>query len=251
MTHLASRYDQPTFDLLALAMAYSNNNHPQTLDVFSQRGDIEGVARLLALSAYTWTHATKALWEAAHNGHAGCVSLLIPVSDPKANNSEALREAALNGHAECVKLLIPFSDPKAHNSQALRRAARSGHAECVKLLIPVSDPKAAGSLALRWAANNGRLECAKLLLPASAPLIELAGVLTDVLGSGHAKVLGIMLAHEPRLLEWIDLAESLYAASAQGHSELEYFLRSIIDQRSIVEHLDAPKALNAPAPRRL
>jgi hypothetical protein len=59
-------------------------------------------------------------------------------------DSWALREAALGGHADCVKLLIPVSDPKAHESYALRWAAHEGHADCVALLLPASDPLAVG-----------------------------------------------------------------------------------------------------------
>ena len=60
---------------------------------------------------------------------------------------EALRRASKIGHAECVKLLIPVSDPKANESYALKIASTFGHIECVKLLIPVSDPKADNSYA--------------------------------------------------------------------------------------------------------
>ena len=67
------------------------------------------------------------------------MKILIPVSDPKADDSAALMYAAENGHYKCVKLLIPVSDPKADDSAALIYAAENVHYECVKLLIPVSD----------------------------------------------------------------------------------------------------------------
>ena len=112
---------------------------------------------------------SKLLRLAARYGHTDVVKLLIPVSDPKAIGSYALRWAAEKGHTEVVKLLIPVSDPKALDSRALRLAAENGHTDVVKLLIPVSDPKANDSLALRWADANGHTEVVKLLIPVSDP----------------------------------------------------------------------------------
>ena len=83
---------------------------------------------------------TRLLVQTAENGDAVEVQRLIPVSDPKANNSAALRFASSNGHLKCVKLLIPVSNPKANNSYALQAAVENGHTRCVELLYPVSDP---------------------------------------------------------------------------------------------------------------
>ena len=71
------------------------------------------------------------------------MELLLPFSDPKANDSEALRYAAYNGYKEMVKMLLPVSDPNAEGSGALQSAARGGYEEIVELLIPVSDVEAA------------------------------------------------------------------------------------------------------------
>jgi hypothetical protein len=102
-----------------------------------------------------------ALLLAARMGHPDCVELLIPVSDPKADNSSALRVAAENGHLACVELLLPVSDPKANNrSSALRVAAENGHLACVELLLPVSEPK--GCLLL--AARNNHVDVVEHLL---------------------------------------------------------------------------------------
>ena len=113
------------------------------------------------------TNKNKALCWAAENGHKEMVELLIPVSDPKAMESEALRWAAYYGHKDIVELLIPVSNPKAYNSSALRLAAYYGHKNIVELLSSVSDPKANNSQALRWAAENGHKECVELLIPVS------------------------------------------------------------------------------------
>ena len=110
---------------------------------------------------------SKALIISAVNGHTECVKLLIPLSNPKTNDSEALRLASSSGHTECVKLLIPVSDPKAKNNYALRWASSDGYDECVNLLIPVSDAKNNNSIALESAAVRNNINCVKLLLPYS------------------------------------------------------------------------------------
>lgn len=166
---------------------------------------------------------------------AGIGRLLSEGVDP--SHSDALSRAAYKGYSECVKLLIPLSDPKRDNSYALCMAAGSGHAECVKILIPVSDPKSDDSNALRWSARNGHIDSFRLLLPVSAPLIEMEGILDEALEPGHANVLSAMLAHEPRLLALMDLPASLADAVAEGHLDLQSLLRSIIDQLAIDTHL--------------
>ena len=110
---------------------------------------------------------SDALRCAAEYGYTNIAKLLIPVSNPKVNNSIALRFAAESGYIEIVKLLIPVSDPKAKDNYALRRAAEYGHTEIVKLLIPVSDPKLYGNKSLRCAIYNRCIEIAKLLTPLS------------------------------------------------------------------------------------
>lgn len=81
------------------------------------------------------------------------VAVLLPISNPKNNNSEALKIAAEKGDVETLKLLIPVSDPKANNSQALLAAVESNSVDCVRCLIPVSDVDAMGSRALVKALN--------------------------------------------------------------------------------------------------
>ena len=102
-------------------------------------------------------------------GHAECVKLLIPVSNPQDDCSSALQWAARNGHVTCVELLIPVSDPKAKNSLALYWAVISGNLECVNLLIPVSDCKIDDSIPLMCAAVQKNVECMELLFAHSDP----------------------------------------------------------------------------------
>lgn len=55
------------------------------------------------------------------------------------NNQEKFENAARYGDIETVRKLLPLVDPKADNSYALQWAAYNGHLEIVRLLIPVSD----------------------------------------------------------------------------------------------------------------
>lgn len=98
--------------------------------------------------AYTYGHVpssknmeinTKALVQAAQYGHAECVKLLVPVSDPKSDNSLALRVAAGHGYLECVKLLIPISC-KESIPMALKQAMLYGRIDCVMEMLPLCDP---------------------------------------------------------------------------------------------------------------
>lgn len=109
------------------------------------------------------TKNTELLFEAARDGNAEDIQRLIPISDPKNNDSMALQVAASYGHTECVKLLIPVSDPKASNSAALQWAAQYGNTEVLKILIPVSDPKVKNSVALQLAVLHGHTDCVDAL----------------------------------------------------------------------------------------
>lgn len=53
---------------------------------------------------------TELLIQTSQNGHFSEVQRLIPISNPKANNSLALTRAVVNEHIDIVKLLIPVSD---------------------------------------------------------------------------------------------------------------------------------------------
>lgn len=156
--------------------------------------NIDGVKQVL-IALHQTCFDKKALTLAAMLGYFDIVQLLIPVSDPKANNSEALRFAAEFGHAAVVEVLIPVSDPKAADSQAFMKAVHNGHQKCIDLLISVSDPQVNNNeilvfaartgqtsllkqlipvcdptktnYALAWAARNGHIECIKLLIPVS------------------------------------------------------------------------------------
>lgn len=105
---------------------------------------------------------TNLLIQASWNNEFDEVKRLIPISNPKADESRALRTAVLLGYIDIVELLIPVSDPKTNN-EALIKAAELGNTKLLTLLIPVSDPTKDNSKALRMAAKNGHIKCVEVL----------------------------------------------------------------------------------------
>lgn len=234
-------------NLLALG-ADPNASQSVALRCAASNGHLECAKLLISAEAPSPTVVGAALLAAASSGHASCVSLLMALCDPKEGSSRALRAAAANNHTQCVKLLLPASAPKAKSSEALSSAARAGNLECLLLLMPASSPTAAGSRALRFAARHGCPECFRTLLPASAPLIKIEGILSEAIDFGHAQILSIMLSHERRLIDSIDLPAAISKANSDGRSEVAAILSAAADKRLFEASLfQAPES--NPSPR--
>lgn len=228
-------------------MAFSNIDLNQKLCDCAKSGDHLGVAGLLFLGADARAHSSKALCEAAGNGHHECVKLLIPASNPNDNDSVALRWAACNGYAECVKLLIPVACLNS-NSKALGIAVRFGRAECVKLLIPVSDPNDIHQN-FQDAIDYRNIECATLLVPAKGPLLNRKKSLAFAILHGSADLVSLMLACDPLIFAGRNTPLLRDAALANGHADLALLLSSIIEQETLLA--DLPPAARRDAPPRL
>lgn len=106
---------------------------------------------------------SEALVQAAQNGHARCVEIVLTQCKDERENMRALIAAAENGHARCVELLIPCSGFFKKDNCALSLAAANGHTEVVRMLMKVS-PKQTIDDALMAAVSNGNHECAKELI---------------------------------------------------------------------------------------
>ena len=181
-----------------------------------------------------------ALRLAAEHGHTECVRLLIPVSDPKADQCVALWTAADKGHTECVRLLIPVSDPQAYGNLALQAAAEMGYPRCLELLIPVSNVNAGNGRALRLAAERGHVECVKMLLPFSTNLELKLSPLVGAARRDHVDCVVELMAGATE--EQIDLA--LMEALRHGSKDCSYALfPHCRPERVLSEMKDLPKAV--------
>lgn len=81
----------------------------------------------------------KKFFDAVESGDLEKVRALLPVSDPKAENSYALMASSLRDDKDMIELLLPHSDAKAGSSMALQMAAEGSNSETVELLLPHSD----------------------------------------------------------------------------------------------------------------
>lgn len=159
-----------------------------------------------------------ALRRAARHGFDDCLRLLIAgasVAGDRVDGSNALVAAAENGHAGCVELLIPISDPLAHESLALLLAAENGHAQCVELLTPASNVVANNAQALLAAAGNGHAACVAILLertPGLAEHIDIANLEAAASMDGHRVLAALLRATR----ESLSLAESSAAPAASA-----------------------------------
>lgn len=82
-----------------------------TIGCLVKRQDLEGLSELISWitkrgeSEEEQAWMNEALCEASRGGWLEGVAALVPVSDPKAEDSEALRWAAQNGHVDCVRMM--------------------------------------------------------------------------------------------------------------------------------------------------
>ena len=142
------------------------NNHK--LREASGHGHTDEVRRLIPISNPKFNDSQALIWAAAH-GHTECVELLIPVSNANSSDDAApLFKSAQNGHTECVQLLLSVTDP-IHYPRALNFAAMEGRRDCVEILMRVTDPTDEHSNALRTASRYSRHDIVDVLFEASAP----------------------------------------------------------------------------------
>ena len=153
---------QLQFDLLEAAKYGSLHELQNALDQWAD-------PRAPDPNTLTQTHPMTALHYAAYYGHADCVALLLPVSDPLALGAfgrTSLHFAADMGHVDCVSLLLQCSDPNlpdCYGYTSLILAARNGKVDCVQLLLPASNltqTDVAGFTVLQSSARSEYSTCA-------------------------------------------------------------------------------------------
>lgn len=208
------------------------------------------VRRLLLLGADPTRFAadgTRALDQAARDGHAELVELLLAhdpglLDLPGYGERCALAAAACGGHTALVQTLIKRgADPAqaaADGTRALDAAASHGHqavAECLLAHDPalLYLPGHGGHSALLAAAAAGHAALVEWLLgrgaDARSRACDGAHALELACQAGHRDVAERLSAHDPRLLELAGRGEGgvLSTAAAHGHLPLVQRLLSL------------------------
>ena len=133
-----------------------------------------------------------------------------------------LAAIAWGGHKECVRLLLPVSDPKAQDSYALRGSALYGHVECVKLLLPVSGALCEIDGLFEAVIESGQATMAALLVEAEPRLLDkinLSQRLAAALENGHGN-LASYLSSIIDEREILGVAQDAQACTGSRHARL-------------------------------
>jgi ankyrin repeat protein len=212
----------------------------RALDWASQEGHLAAVERLLAhdptLVDLPGYRGRTALGTAARNGHGALVSLLLACgADPRHRHSSgarALDRAAQEGHLDVVERLLAHDPglldlPGSQGDTPLIMAAGHGHVVLVRLLLDrgadARHRNEGGLRALDWAAQTGLGEVAGVLLAHDPELLDLPGfhertALAAAAGGGHTALVADLLgrgADPSRRLA--DGTRALDWAASQGH----------------------------------
>ena len=107
-----------------------------TLDTAAHQGYVDIIRCLLPLCEQR--DIDGILINACVQGHTHVVECLVQAKALKHYNSP-LQWAAKYGHTEIIDILLPVSNPQAENSLALLWAVQHGHTEIVQQLIAHSD----------------------------------------------------------------------------------------------------------------
>lgn len=141
------------------------------LDSAIDGGNLEAVKNLITVDV-SMKIKNRALLRAAKLERMDILEWLIPISDPRSNDSEALFYATRNKCEQAVARLIPVSVPRIKESRAVKEAAASGSLAILKMLVPVSDVKNSNDFygsPLMIASNCGHIDFVAYLLPLSRP----------------------------------------------------------------------------------
>lgn len=106
----------------------------------------------------------EALRVAIYSGNSELVKYFIPFCDLKCGTS-ILTWAISVGNQKTFDLLLPLSDPKAEDSSALVRAVTENRREIFDILLPLSNPNADNGAAFREAIGLGRAHFVEVLYP--------------------------------------------------------------------------------------
>lgn len=197
------------------------SNPEQLIITAAQNGNADELQRLIPLVDLD-THNQALMW-AAREGHAQCVTILLGVAEPTADNNMAVQWAIKNDCVDCVNLLLPVSDllrpkggiddmvgiaaaseaeqslktllaifPDRSYKQALQMSAYKGRTTSVRLLSSHSDPKDYGSL-LTMATQNNHTSCIAFLTTVCTDLSDYNNALAVAAQKGNQRGVELLL----------------------------------------------------------
>ncbi|MDP0561643.1 MAG: ankyrin repeat domain-containing protein [Candidatus Endonucleobacter sp. (ex Gigantidas childressi)] len=184
------------------------------LHIASETGQLGCVKLLLAVNGIqldlTNSDRHTALDNAAKNGHAECMALLLAAGAKTnmldKNGNTPLRISLKHNHIKCAEILLASgADVNIRDSQGdtpLNHAAKTGNVEYVKLLlgtkgILLETQDLTDLRALSNASKNGHVECVKALLAAGADVNTLGChcyPLSLAALAGHVECVEVLLA---------------------------------------------------------
>lgn len=195
-----------------IGMNTNTRHNNDLLQAAALKGDAKEVARLIPISDPK-AEDSYALYLAVRGDFEECVRLLIPVSDCTTEENWVLSVAVMNRNIDIVKLLLPHTDP-AFNHKCADRAAIYGLDEILALILPHCDPDPKHySGAVTHCAREGFDGCLKLLLPYAQPdIIDKAHALGWM--TQHCKVVDILypLSNKNATLNMLKNIEECYIA---------------------------------------
>lgn len=137
---------------------------------------------------------TTPLILAAEMGNLECVEFLLPLSNPRDQNSQALWRASENGHVDCLNLILPLSCPTTYN-YALSKTVASGYVVCVKILLDAIENLGITNADYNFlvdAVYHQRMECLHLLLKVCEPKSDHSLALCTALIYGRKEYVDVL-----------------------------------------------------------
>jgi len=172
-----------------------------------------------------------------HQGHTGCIHVLLGADSVDNYGDTALHGAAAEGHVECICALLErganIQSGNNYGNRALHVAASEGHVECICALLDrgadIDSENLYFDTALHVAASKGHVECIRALLDRGAVDSENLYCGDTALHyaalKGHLECLGLLLDRGADIyIENRYGRTALHLAASEGHLECIYAL---------------------------
>lgn len=140
------------------------------LSLAARSGHVECVQALLDVLPENAACISMCLIDAARDGQAACVKLLLPRNKKRSAVADALKWAAVLDQVDIIELLIAQAGASVGDGAAIECSAANGSVKSLRAMLPLWTRSAARSRWLQAAAYGGHAECLAILLDSFAPL---------------------------------------------------------------------------------